>query len=164
MKKLKGLLPFLSFVCCISLILSACAEDPYKDYVSSGLEPKTKVSEYDQDFAVWITENELKLLTSYSEYKNFDAYLNLGYTEGYFELNSLLVFLKTCCSSDNIKFTDVWENDGKLYPVVESNKFGPDDVVTTDITDYLFYVEVPNSENYSIGEVINKTRTVNVIH
>ncbi len=162
MKKLKGLLSLLSLVCCIALIFSACTQDPYKDYESSGLEPKTKAEGV--RLANWDNENELKLLTSYSEYKDFDVYLNLGYTEAYFELNSLLVFLKTGCTSDNIKFTDVLKKEGKLYPVVESNKIGPDDVVTTDVIYYLFYVEVPNSGNYSIGEIINKTRTVNVIH
>jgi len=149
------------------LVFSACTDeqaDPYKDYVSSGLVPKTKVDEYSEhNFAVWNSENELKLLTSYSEYENFDVYLNLGYTTAYFELNSLLVFLRTGCSSDNIRFVDVLEDDGKLYPVLESNKFGTDDAVTSDIIYYVFYVEIPNNENYTIGEIINKTRTENVM-
>lgn len=163
MKIKKFLISLLLIISCI-FAFSACTDDPYKDYKASGLEPKTKVDEYsEQNFSVWNFESELKLLTSYFEYKNFDVYLDLGFTESYFELNSLLVFLRTGCSSDNIQFVDVWENDGKLYPVLERNKIGADDTVTTDIIYYVFYVEIPNSENYTIGEIINKTRTENVM-
>lgn len=138
---------------------SACA-DPYNNYVSSGLEPKTQIMHELEDDYKWYYDTELKLLTSYADYEKFDV--DLGYTEGYFELNCLLVFLRTGNSSANLKFIDVRENDGKLYPVLECNYFGPEDPQTDDVIYYAFYAEIPLSANYSIGDVINQTRTENV--
>lgn len=164
MRNLKRLLPIVLLICCIAVVFSACSEEPYKDYVASGLEPKTKVATYNEKHsALWNSENELNLLTSYSAYKHFDIDLDLGYTKAYFEYNSLLIFLRTGCSSDNLKFVDVLENDGKLYPILECNENGPNDPITDDIIHYIFYVEIPNSSNYTIGEIINKTRIENVM-
>lgn len=163
MKIKKLLISLLLLISCM-FAFTACTGDPYKDYKTSGFEPKTKIGEYsEQNFSVWNTENELKLLTSYSEYASLDVWLNLGYTKAYFELNSLMIFLKTGCSSDNIQFVKVLENEGKLYPVLESNEIGADDPVTEDIIYYVFYVEIPNSGNYTVGEIISKTRAENVM-
>ena len=140
-------------------------EDPYKDYVSSGLEAKTQTDRLLTEGGYhnkWHSDTELKLYTSYSEY--MDLEIDLGYTEAYFEFNSLLIFLRTGCSSDNLQFVEVLANDGKLYPVLERNYIGPNDPVTEDIIYYIFYVEVPNNGNYSAGEVINKTRAENTYY
>ena len=162
MRKLSKIVILFILVCTIVVLFSACAEDPYKGYVSSELEPKTKIDhseEYDRN--KWYFDMELHLFTTYSQYNEFD--IDLGYTEGYFEHNFLLIFLRTGNSSSNIKFVDVLERDGKLCPVLESNYIGPDEPVTDDVIYYVFYVEIPNSVNYIIGEVINKTRTENII-
>lgn len=157
----KLLLPLMISICCFTVIFSACTEDPYKDYVSSGLEPKTKIDNSEEpDLDKWFSDMELHLFTAYSEYYSFD--IDLGYTEGYFEHNSLLIFLREDNSSDNVKFVDILERDGKLYPVLERNYIGPDEPVTEDIILYVFYVEILDSGNYTIGEVINKTRTENI--
>ena len=149
-------------VCSIGVVFSACVDDPYKDYVSSQLVPKTTLVAYsEQNFVKWNSDTKLKLLTSYTDYKNFGV--DLGYTKGYFELNSLLIFLQSTCSSENHQFVDILEKDGKLYPVVEHNNIGPNDPVTDDIIYYAFYAEVSNSDNYKIGEVIFKTRLQNVM-
>lgn len=162
MKKLSRFITLLLLVCCISMIFSACTDDPYKDYVSSGLEPKTKLIGYsEQNFIKWNSDTKLKLLTSYTDYKNFD--IDLGYTKAYFEYNSLLILLQTTCSSENHQFVDILEKDGKLCPVVEHNYIGPNDPATDDIIYYAFYAEIPNSENYKIGEVILRTRSQNVM-
>lgn len=161
--------PLLILICLAMVLFSACAkppEDPYKDYVSSGLEPKTAVAEcgeYDDryDFEKWHGKPTMALLTSFSDYIAFD--IDLGYAEGYFEINSLLIILETGCSSDNPKFIEVLENEEKLYPVVERNYIGPNDPVTDDIIYLIFYVEVPDSGNYAIGEVIYRYRTENVM-
>lgn len=161
MKTLKILLPVLLLLCSIATLFSACTRDPYKNYLSSGLEPKTKIDVSDEpDWDRWNSDTELHLLIAYSDYEKFG--IDLGYTEGYFELNSLLIFLRTDNSSDNVKFVDVLQNDGKLYPVLERNYIAPGEPVTADVIRYVFYVEVPNSGNYSVGEVVNRTRTVNV--
>ena len=162
MKKYLRIITLMLLVCSLSVIFSACTEDPYKDYAASGLEPKTR-SDFSEEweFAKWHSDTELNLLTSYSDYKDFD--IELGYTEAYFEHNFLLIFLRTGCSSDNLQFVEVLENDSKLFPVLERNYIGPNDPVTEDIIYYVFYVEVPGDGNYTIGEVINKTRTKNVV-
>lgn len=160
MKRLSKILTLLILVYSIASIFSACAKDPYKDYVSSGLEPKTKKVEYsEQNFEKWNNDFELRLLTSFADYEKFEV--DLGYTKEYFELNSLLIFLRTTCSSENHQFVDVLEKDGKLCPVLEHNYIGPDDSITADIIYLVFYVEVPNSGNYTAGEVIYKIRTEN---
>lgn len=161
MKRLSKILILLILVCSIASIFSACAKDPYEGYVSSGLEPKTKKVDYsEQNFEKWNIDFELRLLTSFADYEKFEV--DLGYTEGYFEFNSLLILLRTTCSSENHQFVDVLEKDGKLCPVLEHNYIGPNDPVTDDIIYLIFYVEVPNSENYTAGEIIYKTRTENV--
>ena len=160
MKKPSKIITMLLLVCGIAVIFSACTEDAYKNYVSSGLEPKTKHDVLawanGELLAKWHSEPDLKLLTSYSDYEDYGV--NLGYTAEYFDLNSLLVFLKTGCSSDNLQYVDVLENDGKLYPVVEINPYGKNDPKTEDIIYYVYYTEIPVSGNYSIGEVITRTR------
>ena len=162
MKKLSRFITLLLLVFFISIIFSDCTDDPYKDYVSVGLEPKTKLIEYsEQKFIKWNSDTKPKLLVSYTDYKNFN--IDLGYAKAYFELNSLLIFLQTTCSSENHKFVDILEKDGKLCPVVEHNYIGPNDPVTDDIIYYVFYAEIPNSENYKIGEVILRTRSQNVM-
>ena len=163
MKKISKIIVLILLVCGILVLSTACTEDPYKDYISSGLVPKTSTDailrEDDEYLTRWNYDTELHLLTSYSEYEDFDV--DLGYTEGYFELNSLLVFLRTGCSSVNLKFVGILEKDGRLCPVLERNYIGPEDPVTDDIIYYTFYVEVPDSGNYTVGEVINKIRKEN---
>ena len=159
MKKISKIIVLILLVCGILVLSTACTEDPYKDYISSGLVPKMSTDADYEYLTRWNYDTELHLLTSYSEYEDFDV--DLGYTEGYFERNSLLVFLTTGCSSDNLKFVDILEKDGRLCPLLEHNYIGPDDPVTDDIIYYTFYAEVPDSGNYTVGEIIYKTRTEN---
>ena len=173
MKKISKIIIFV-LVCVFAVLFSACSEDKYNDntddqdnnytedkysgYVSSGLEPKTKIDNSEErDSDKWYSDMELHLFTTYSEYYEFD--IDLGYTEAYFELNSLLIFLREDNSSDNVKFVEILEKDGKLCPVLERNSIGVDEPVTADIILYVFYAEIPNSRNYTVGEVINKYRT-----
>ena len=157
MKKISKLIYLLFVVCCIAVLFTSCTEDPYKDYVATGLQPKTIDVGYSEDVYVkWMTDTQLTLLTTYSEYKNYDV--DWGYSQGYFENNSLLVFLRTGCSTDNLQFVEVLEKDGKLYPVVEINPYGPNDPSTDDIILYVFYVEISSGANYSVGETITKIR------
>ena len=161
MKKLAKVICLCLLVCCVAVLFAACTEDPYKDYVASGLEPKTCNATYGADYEKWFSNRELTLLTSYVAYAVFDV--DLGYTKSFFENNSLLIFLRTGCSTDNLQFVEVLQKDGKLCPVLEINPYGPNDPATDDIICYAFYVEVPNSANYSVGEIILKTRTQKVM-
>ena len=72
------------------------------------------------------------------------------------------MFLVDDNSFDNVKFVDILEQDAKLCPVLERNSIGVDESVTSDIILYVFYAEIPNSRNYTVGEVINKYRTENI--
>ena len=157
MKKLSKLICFVLVAYCVAVFFAACTEDPYADYVATGLQPKTNDVGYSEDVYVkWMTDTQLTLLTTYSEYQDYDV--DLGYSKGYFENNSLLIFLRTGCSTDNLQFVEVLEKEGKLYPVVEINPYGPNDPSTDDIILYVFYVEISSGVNYSVGEIITKTR------
>ena len=161
MSKPSRIISLFLLVCCLFMIFAACIEDPYKDYVASGLEPKTMRIDYSEKiYTKWNSNTKLNYLTSYTDYENFD--IDLGYTKAYFELNSLLIILQTTCSSENHQFIEIVEKDGKLYPVVEHNYIGPDDPITEDIIFYVFYAEIPNS-GYTIGELILRTRSQNVM-
>ena len=137
MKRISKIVLVLLSVCCFAAIISACIEDPFKSYVASGLKPKTQIMhELENDeMDKWYHDTDIKLFTSFSDYEKFGV--DIGYTEVYFENNSLLLFLRTGNSSANIKFIDVWKNGNKLCPVLERNNIDPDEPVTDDV---IFYV------------------------
>lgn len=144
-----------------SIIFTSCTKDPYKDYVTSGLEPMTKVCDYSNEKSeLWSNNaNKILIFNDYKDYNNFG--IDLGYTEGFFEQNSLMLLLDSTNSSDNDKFVDVLVNEGKLCPVVEYNYIKEDDPVTDDIILYIFYSEFKTSDNYTAGEIIRRVRNEN---
>lgn len=162
MRKIPQILSVLLFVCSFAVISAACTEDPYKDYVSSELEPKTKIGGLSEEDERWYaSEKKVEVFTSYADYMDFGA--DLGYTEAYFENNRLLLFLRTGCSTDNLQFVDILEKDGVLCPVLEINPYREGDPASDDIIFYIFYSEIPTTGNYSIGEVITRTRPHKVV-
>lgn len=165
MKKISSALMLL-LACGFAVIFASCTADPYadpyKDYVSSEIEPKTKIGPLTIDDERWYApEQKTEVFTSYSDFINFGA--DLGYTEAYFENNRLLLFLRTGCSTDNLKFVDILEQGGVLCPVLEINPYRKGDPVSEDIIFYIFYAEIPADGNYTIGEVITRTRPHKVV-
>ena len=131
--KAKGLLiALLLFVCC-AFAFSGCT-DPYKDYTASGLQVKSIPFDYaDDDFLKPYDEFGYNKAQIFTDYKSYSSYkFNLDYTEAYFELNDLLVFVVSCCSSDEMQFGEILENDGKLCPLFYRKKIGNNQPVTDD--------------------------------
>jgi hypothetical protein len=144
-----------------SIIFASCTKEPYKDYVTSGLEPMTKVFDYsNEEYDLWDkNQNKIFIFNEYKDYNNFGV--DLGYTEGFFEQNSLMLMLEQTNSSENDKFVDVLVNYGKLCPVIERNDVKESDTVTDDIILYIFYSEFKTSDNYTAGEIIRRVRNEN---
>lgn len=140
-----------------ALTFSACnPADPYKDYLASSIEaaPMPLGSAHEVAFSFGSNRAEL-----FCDYQSFAAEkLPLNYTEGYFENNDLLVFATHCCSSDNMKFGEVLENEGKLYPVFYRDYIPDGAAVTEDFIVLIYYAEVPKSAGYTLGEVIFRYR------
>ena len=137
MKKISKLLTGLLLAGSFAVIFASCTKDPYKDYVSSEIEPKTKIGPLSIDDERWLVpEQKTEVFASYADYLNFGA--DLGYTETFFENNRLLLFLRIGCSTDNLKFVDILEHGGVLCPVLEINPYRKGDPVSEDIIFYIF--------------------------
>lgn len=132
-------------------VFSACT-DPYKDYKSSGIEVKAIPFTYDDEGSYTFGYNKTELFT---DYENYAAYnLNLDYTKSYFELNNLIVFVVSCCSSDEMEFGEILENEGKLYPMFYRKKIGNNQPVTDDFIVMSYCVEISKETDYKVGEII----------
>lgn len=149
MKVKKLLIPLLLLISCI-FAFSACADDPYKDYKASGIEVKNIPYTYN-DYTSF-GYNKIELIT---DYKSYTAYnFNLDYTAAYFELNNLIVFAVSCCSSDEMEFGKIVENDGILYPMFYRKKIDNDQPVTDDFIIIPCCAEISKESGYKIGEII----------
>ena len=146
-------------LCAALCALTFCAckpADPYKDYLASSIEaaPMPLGSAHEVAFSFGSNRAEL-----FCDYQSFAAEkLPLNYTEGYFENNDLLVFATHCCSSDEMEFGEVLENEGKLYPVFYRDYIPDGAAVTEDFIVLIYYAEVPKSAGYTLGEVIFRYR------
>ncbi len=90
-----------------------------------------------------------------TDYETYSAYqFNLNYTESFFENNNLLVFIVQSCSSDDIKFNELRERDGILYPLFEREEIGANDPVTDDIIISSYCIEISKELEYKAGEII----------
>ena len=153
--KLRRVISFFTLICCI--FLYGCENG----YNKTDLEPKTYINNgYGNDYKKWKTD-KVDLINSYASYVTYD--IDMVLTEDYFETNDLLLLLKTGCSTDNLEFSRVLVKDNALYPVILINPYGNNDYYTTDIIYYVFYAEVPKTNNYKAGEIIMKTRSQKVV-
>ena len=147
-KKIISMLLLLSGV----FTISACTNDstdPYKNYTASGYEVKCIQIDYENDNCSF-GYDRVELL---SDYKSYAAYnFNFDYTESYFELNNLLVFVVTCRSSDGMEFIEILKKDNTIYPLFEVNEIGEDEPVTDDIIVMLYCVEIPKTTECEIGD------------
>ena len=131
------------------LCLTACGTDKYKDYHATNMEAKTFTTYYDD--LIFETDT-VELIADYETYSAYQ--FNLDYTEGFFENNSLLVFIVQSCSSDQMEYVELRVKDGVLYPLFERAKIGENDPVTEDIIISSYCVEISKKFEYKAGEII----------
>ena len=146
MKKVVSLiLALITLLCC----LTACRTDKYKDYHATNMQVKTFSTEYDN---LVFEVDTVKLIIDYKTYSTYR--FNLDYTESFFENNNLLVFIVRSCSSDEMKFNEIREKDGILYPLFERKKIGMNDPITEDIIISSYCVEISKELEYKAGGII----------
>lgn len=150
--KIKQLSISLFFLIGCIFAFSACIDDPYKDYKSSGLEVKGIPFSYNDAETGTFGYNKVELVTDYESYTAYR--FNLDYTESYFELNNLIVFAVSCCSSDEMEFGEILENDGKLYPLFYRRKIGYNQPTTDDFIIISCYAEIPKKIGLQVGSII----------
>ena len=131
------------------LCLTACETDKYIDYHATNMEAKTFTTYYDD--LIFETDT-VELITDYETYSAYQ--FDLDYTEGFFENNNLLVFIVQSCSSDQMKYVELREKDGALYPLFERAKIGANDPVTEDVIISSYCVEISKELEYKAGEII----------
>lgn len=150
MKVKKLLMPLLLIMSCMFTV-SACTDDPYKNYRASGLEAKSIPFNYDeQDYRFGFDNVE-----HFNDYARYAAYgFELDYTESYFQLHDLIVFAVSCCTSDEMEFGEILERDGKLYPMFYRKKIAYGQPVTDDFIVMIYCVEVLKETQYKVGEII----------
>ena len=130
--------------------LTACGTDKYKDYYATDMQAKGFMQ--DDEVLINFEPNTVELITDYETYSAYQ--FNLDYTEGFFENNSLLVFIVQSCSSDQMEYVELREKDGVLYPLFERAKIGENDPVTEDIIISSYCVEISKELEYKAGEII----------
>lgn len=146
MKKVVSLI--LALITLLSC-LTACGTDKYKDYHATNMQAR-RFTTGDEDLI--FETNTVELITDYEKYSSYR--FNLDYTEGFFENNNLLVFIVTSCSSDQMKYVELRDKDGLLYPLFERKKIGKNESVTADIIIYSYCVEISKGFEYKAGEII----------
>ena len=147
----------LTLLSCCAILLTCCAQDPYKNYTATDLKTDSPVYDdfndyYDYGFGT----SNAKLFTTFAEYSKYN--FDLDYTEGYFELNNLLIFSVNCCSSGRMEFIEIMQNENLLYPAFLRNKIEDGDAVTDDFIVMSYYTEVSKSSGYGLGDIIYKYR------
>ena len=156
MKKLSKIICALFLVGSIMVIFASCAENPYKDYISSGLKAKAVPLGFDENESLVLSlpKEQAKIFVDYESYAAYA--LPLDYTEEFFVKNNLLIFTSVACSSDEMQFLDILTHDGKLYPCYSRVKISSG--LTEDIIYFPYYAELAKSDDYKLGEVIYKYR------
>ena len=158
MKKLSKVFALLILACSLMVIFASCAEEPYKNYDSSGLQAKAISLGFDENESLVLSlpKEQAKIFVDYESYAACD--FPLDYTETFFEENNLLVFTTIASSSDEMKFLDILTYEGKLYPCYSRVKLGPNDAIAEDILFFPYCAEFAKSDDYKLGEVIYKYR------
>jgi hypothetical protein len=158
MKKLAKMIPLL--LCFMFPLTLAACNDPDSGYIASGLEVKAIPYDYEDDdesfYKVMVENKGIILFQKYDDYFNY--HFKLDYTEAYFEENDLLVFVVSCCSSDNMEFSDLLLDDNQLCPLFLSDDIPEGSAVTTDYIEMRYLVEIAKSNNYTEGKILHKYR------
>ena len=147
MKKVMSLI--LALITLLSC-LTACGTDKYKDYHATDMQAKGFMQ--GDEVLIIFEPNTVELITDYEKYSSY--HFSLDYTEEFFENNNLLVFIVTSCSSDQMKYVELRDKDGLLYPLFERKKIGKNDPVTDDFISHSYCVEISKEFEYKAGEII----------
>ncbi len=158
MKKLSKVFALLILACSLMVIFASCAENPYKDYISSGLQAKAISLGFDENESLVLSlpKEQAKIFVDYESYAACD--FPLDYAETFFEENNLLVFTTIASSSDEMKFLDILTYEGELYPCYSRVKLGPNDAIAEDILFFPYCAEFAKSDDLKLGEVIYQYR------
>lgn len=154
MRKIFVAFVFIGFS--VLLTFTGCAQDPYREYASSGLEVKELPFDYKEENSYTFGFNKAEIFTDHQGYLKYG--FSLDYTANYFQSNNLLVVVVSCCSSDEMEFSEILQKDGKLYPAFYRKKIKAGEPVTEDFIVLSFCAEIPKGEGYSLGEIIYKYR------
>ena len=152
----KSLVTFVFIFFSLTAVFTGCAQDPYQDYIASGLEVKEFPFDLENEKNVSFGFEKAEILTDFQAYSAYD--FSLDYTEEYFERNNLLVFVVNGCSSDQTEFSEILQKEGKLYPVFLRAEIQDGEPVTEDFIVLSFCAEIPKSEQDSVGEIIYRYR------
>ncbi len=146
---MKKVVSLILIIITILSCLTACGTDKQEGYHSTDMQARSFApGEGRKNFQI----NTVELITDYEKYSSY--HFNLDYTEEFFENNGLLVFIVYSCSSDQMKYIEICEKDGFLYPLFERKKLGENDPATRDIIMSSYYVEVSKEFGYKAGEII----------
>ena len=129
--------------------LTACGTDKYKDYLVTNMQARGFMP---GDADLIFKTNTVELITDYEKYSSY--HFSLGYTEEFFKNNNLLVFIVSSCSSDQMKYVELRNKDGLLYPLFERRKIGENEPVTDDYILHSYCVEISKEFEYKAGEII----------
>ena len=158
MKNRKIILPLMLLIGC-NIGLPACKgkpiDDPYKGYIATEFEINEIPLDYESDYLKSFDKfgyNKIVIFTDYESYSVYD--FNLHYTESYFELNDLLVFVVSACSSDEMELGEILQNEGRLYPLFYRARLAEDAPITSDFIIMPYYVELAKDAAYKGGEII----------
>ena len=152
----KSLLTFVFIFLSLINVFTGCEKDPYRDFVTGGLKVKEISFDVENKKNLSFGFGKAEIFTDYKAYSEYDFHLD--YTEEYFKMNNLLVFVVDCCSSDEMEFSEILQTEGKLFPLFYRAEIKDDQPVTDDFIVLSFSVEISKSDNYSVGEIIYKYR------
>lgn len=144
MKKICAVLT--AVIVSLAALTIICGCNPILKYPSMGIEPKTAYVWRSTD----MYSDDAQILRNYKQYVNYGV--DLGYGEKFFDSSDLLIIVKIGCTSNAYVFADILAKDNVIYPIIAENK--TDDAITDDIISHVFYAELPQSGNYSLGKIV----------
>lgn len=151
MKKRKILVLFVGI--CMMLFSISCSNDPYNEYNSTSIEVKQiPYSLIVADSMTSFGDERCMIFKNYTSYSEYE--FSMEYPESFFEANDLLLFVTNCCSTDEMSFSEVLENNDILYPLFYRKNLKPGQPVTDDFIILAYYAEIEKSLNYEGGTIL----------
>ena len=166
-KKIIRCLIAVALLSIMIIALVGCCDCPKDDDNNKNVVPQydtifsnaIRVCDLYGDVKNWDYSSKLEIVTSLADLEKFNI-LGEGYTEEYFEYNVILLINFMFASSDtNIEYKNLAIQNGKFYPIFETNSPLPNEPNTDDAGHSIFVVTAPIwVTNYEFGEtlVINR--------